>query len=813
MKTSKQQTWLWALFFFVFSLQAKITTIGGPISGTQVWTDTVIVNAHISAANAEGDSIRVMPGTVVLVSEGILFKMNNLILHSEGVNGDSIYFKPLVEGKAWQGFLSYTAKTRLILNHTVFEGAHKPQPTGGSNPKANSGGVISLTNSYGRCEIDRCRFSNNSAVGDGGAIYIRNNENDGEEYRVKFYIYNTVLDNNSAGGSAGALGLEHVRPVHGKVVDNCTFESNTAATKGGAVYLKGISLGSNYADIQNATFKSNKASSMGASGGAVYGVSCDNVAFKNCHFESNSAFIAGALLVDSSKSVFVTESKFNLNETSATTAGAQFNLIDSLLISRTHFSFNKHTGTSNGTASLKVYSCKGRLENSIFTDNQSGYADIQLQNMAEFDFTLIHNTLYSTDVTYPIVYNQASSNCLNSYINNNSDTAIFLTDNTSKPNLSSCHMQGGAAGPGAAEWTNGGTIFTTPAKPNDTYGFEFGKEPTDNGETPLGITMPTVDFYGNPRLVNGRFDIGAVECVKYPLSVTHGADNDTIAVAQFDSITIPLTVSDPYIKDWSTLTPSIEVTINDDVVKSENIAVTLNSDASSLRIAARDIVGKAKVILTVEDHDFPAILASQKDTFWVKATDIIPTSTIVHDTLKIEKGMSGETFATFTHGKDTTGVNLSFTIDTIIPEVTNALTKDMLTISGEKLKRTITISEVPEAGIWKVVTKLTDGATERNVVYDTLICVVDNGIGVLSNNNNISKTQYGLRVGSQFFDFNAGEDLVVELYNLKGQSLYRKDIQSLNGVVNVDSRVLAAGYYFLKIKSSTVSAVHRLFIR
>lgn len=781
MKTSKQQTWLLVLLFMIASVHAGVTTVSGPISGTQVWSDSIIVNGHIYAANADGDSIRVMPGTVVLVSEGMGFNMNNLILHSEGVDGDSIYFKPLVEGKTWKGFTAYASKTRLILNHTVFEGAYKPLPTGGANPKAHCGGVISLTDVSGRCEIDRCRFSNNGAYDAGGAIYIRNAKFDSEVDHLAFYIYNSVLDNNSAKNNGGAIALEYIKPVHNELIKNCTFTNNEVTETSGA-------------------------------GGGLYAKNCNRLIMTTSTFEKNNGFFSGACQIDSSALVEVDECTFAFNTTGFGVAGAHFEKCDSLLINRTRFNLNNHSG--NGVASLTVHSSKGRLVNSIFTDNMSGWTDVKIEECADFDFILLHNTLYNTTAPYPIVYKKASSYVYNTYIYNGSDTAAYLSDTDCKPSFNSCHMVGSVVGPGTSDWTNGGTIFTTKANPNvTTYGFEYGKEPTDNGGSVSGIAMPTVDFYGNPRKINDRYDIGAVECTKYPLTVTHGAASDTIALDQFDSITVPLTITDPYIKDWTILTPTISILTNENVIKSEYIVPTLSSAGSSLRIAAGDIVGKAKVVITVEDHDFPAVLQSQSDTFWVRSADIVPTCTIVHDTLDVEKVKRAETFATFTHGKDTSGINLSFRVDTIIDLGVSGLTKDMVTISGTGLKRTITVSDVPVEGLWKIVTELNDGSTERNEVYDTLICRVQEGIGVITGHSNYTQQKYGLQVGTQFYSFKEGENLAVELVNVKGQIIFNKSISSLNGVINVGNQSLASGYYFLKINSSTSSTVHRLFLR
>lgn len=807
-KTAQIRGVILLLVLAVCSASAAIKTVGGALSGYNVWSDTVIVNASISATNEEGDTLAISAGTTVLMSENTFINMANLTVIANGAEGNNIVFKPLVENTTWKGFYAFSVKVNATFEHVTFEDAYRPQLTGGPNGKGDCGGLMSVNESFGDITFKKCVVTNCGAYGDGGAIFVRNNPLDNGDYCVDLYITETSFTNCSAGKSGGAVALENMKSkTLFSTISLSTFSENSAVTAGGAVYVLKDSTNGFF---RSNTFTQNRVTESAGTGGAVLFRKCERVDIEKCNFEKNESFLSGAIQIDSSKYVSIEESVFFNNKGTFSVGAGTISDCDSLFIKRTHFNVN--TTPANGVASLTIERCNGYIENSIFSDNISGWCDLLIDECSASGFYLLHNTLYSTNTVYPLVLKKSSTNCTNSYIYNGTDTAVYL-DETSNPTFSNCHMSGGFVGPGAAGYTNGGTVFTTKVAPDaTTFGFYYNGEPTDNGATPSGITMPKVDFYGKPRMVNGRYDIGAVECIKYPLSASIDAASDTITLNQFDTITVPLNIVDPYIADWAALEVVVEVPFNNEIVAPANIKTTLSEDGSSILVTAGWDVGKAKVILTVKDGDFPAILNSQIDTFWVRTTDVLPTLGLAHDTLKVDLNRAGETYALFTHGKDTTGKNLNFVIDTIIAEAGSPeLPKEGITITGAGMKRTIGFSEVATEGVWNIAFALTDGPNERNTVYDTLRCEVKAGIGVISPVKQSLKQ--GLQIGSHFYPFAAGEPLSVALYNIQGQVLYRKNIESVDGVLNVGSRSIAAGCYLLKIESRSTNLMHRLILR
>ena len=147
--------------------------------------------------------------------------------------------------------------------------------------QGNSGSVTSGYMYGGALYFDSCTvnitggtFINNSVLGSsdcyGGAIYISNSGNTSTPAKIS----------------------------------NCTFNSNSAYQRGGAIYIGGSTT---CIYINNCTFSGNSVTNSGADGGAIYvgNTGGDSVTISECNFASNTASSSENTIYNGSSSVSV----------------------------------------------------------------------------------------------------------------------------------------------------------------------------------------------------------------------------------------------------------------------------------------------------------------------------------------------------------------------------------------------------------------------------------------------------------------------------------------------------------------------------
>jgi predicted outer membrane repeat protein len=174
------------------------------------------------------------------------------------------------------------------------------------NPQQNGGAIYTS----GDIRIKSCRFTQNHAFEDGGAVFVQGSAAEGISFENCFFEKNKAIQANSLGG---ALAAQNV-PGAGVQVLNSTFLNNEGGW-GGAIHLErssgffdgvnvsfnvtarqagGIRFYSNFPDrsltIQNSVFEGN----TGAFGGAVYVLAVDNasnteIVIQNSDFVKNAA--------------------------------------------------------------------------------------------------------------------------------------------------------------------------------------------------------------------------------------------------------------------------------------------------------------------------------------------------------------------------------------------------------------------------------------------------------------------------------------------------------------------------------------------
>ena len=182
----------------------------------------------------------------------------------------------------------------------------------------------------------------------------------GENYAMSFYIPNTTSH----------VTLNNITFVNGKynsmlwingnncIVDNCTFENNSASY-GGAVYISGHDN-----VIDNCVFENNSASY----GGAVYIRGCDN-SIQNSTFKGNGeVYYGGAITIDNARN-----SVYNCtfeNNSATNSAGAVYisshdNVIDNC-------AFENNNAANSGGA-VYIMGCDNSIQNSTFKGNGEVY--------------------------------------------------------------------------------------------------------------------------------------------------------------------------------------------------------------------------------------------------------------------------------------------------------------------------------------------------------------------------------------------------------------------------------------------------------
>ena len=303
-------------------------------------------------------------GGAVFVYEGDFFASNTNFLNN------SVY--PADNNIVGLGGAIYNDSGRVrIIENSLFQGNHAGETTasgdnlGGAiynkngrltvvnstfdlNFAAGSGGAIFsgrdvFDESGGLVLIDDSSFISNTALQDGGAIYLINETNG-------VLITTSDFSENGADDSGGAIYSE----ASDLTANLDTFENNTAAL-GGAIFSKRLTEGSlsSYKSKQS-EFTRNTASEIG---GAIFSENSD-ITLESSLFQWNTASSCGAIrngghpgldvvadymenLPRIASNGLITDSYFNFNEATLAHGGAICHLMGDLSIQGTTFAGNQ----------------------------------------------------------------------------------------------------------------------------------------------------------------------------------------------------------------------------------------------------------------------------------------------------------------------------------------------------------------------------------------------------------------------------------------------------------------------------------------
>ena len=218
------------------------------------------------------------------------------------------------------------------------------------NGKSKDGGAINWEANLG--SVLDCRFVNNTATDDGGAIYWHNRG-------ILPYLNSNLVrgcsfvNNTATGNGGGAIFFAGGENEYDTTVENCNFEGNSAPT-GGAIYYM-----SEYtATVTDCNFTNNFATK---DGGAIYFDENSDGRAINCNFTNNSARYGGAVEFEGTGNV----SNCNFADNTADYGGAvYFQSIGT--VANCNF-----TGNSADYGGAVYFFSTGNVSNCNFADNHA----------------------------------------------------------------------------------------------------------------------------------------------------------------------------------------------------------------------------------------------------------------------------------------------------------------------------------------------------------------------------------------------------------------------------------------------------------
>ncbi len=283
----------------------------------------------------------------------------------------------------WNGINGNIVNCTFDNNTAAYGGAVYWNATDGNvissefkNNNASEGGALFVNENTDKLTVDDSEFTTNTAVNDGGAIYMNGT---------------------------------------GSEITGSQFYNNTADNDGGAVYVSGSNN-----NIIDSEFNDNEADN----GGAVYWTSATG-GVKDSEFHDNNATNGGAVYVDGD--AYIKNSTFTSNEAINGAAIYLNNTSEATVISND--TFNQNTVTGKGGA-IYIVDSEGSVENSTFNQNSAGVhgADICIDENSEvslYNLTITNNL--SDDAS---IYANSNVTIENTEIN--SDNAIIFNNGDSK---------------------------------------------------------------------------------------------------------------------------------------------------------------------------------------------------------------------------------------------------------------------------------------------------------------------------------------------------------------------------------------------
>lgn len=339
-------------------------------------------------------------------------------------------------------------------------------------------------------------------------------------FDTSYFEYCSFSNTRSPSGSGNFQygGTFYCGPQSKVIIKNSLFTSSEA-DYGGFIY----SDDSSYVEIENCSFTNGIASEY--DGGALFSDGADAfVRIVDCEFENNlcDSGSGGAISIRNANAEII---GCTFRNNSSANGGAVSLSKGAGTISRSLFTGNK--ALSLGGA-LVIYNGEYRVDNSIFTFNDCSvkggavYCGNSSPLFANLD--LYGNTALFGGGFYFSSFSGINPLIVNSFLHNGASESganIRARSVSDLPSITYSNVIGGIStlATDASEGTAPSLYEKNIDEDPRVKGYEqedFSRYPEskciDNG-TPdtTGLSLSLPDFYGNPRIANGRIDIGAVE--------------------------------------------------------------------------------------------------------------------------------------------------------------------------------------------------------------------------------------------------------------------------------------------------------------
>lgn len=196
-----------------------------------------------------------------------------------------IYTKNVSNNTSVDGFVITDGYANLLTNN----GARSNSGAGWYNESSPNGG-------YSAPVVNNCTFTNNYAVGQGGAMH-----NEGGFGATTLVIFNDCqFANNHAEQAGGALYHQsNFGGINNSKLSNCNFIGNSAGIEGGALFINASEEGITQIELVSCNFSNNEAGARG--GGAYHRGNSNghaNPIYIGCNFTQNQAMDGGAIFND-----------------------------------------------------------------------------------------------------------------------------------------------------------------------------------------------------------------------------------------------------------------------------------------------------------------------------------------------------------------------------------------------------------------------------------------------------------------------------------------------------------------------------------
>jgi len=517
-------------------------SFSGAISVNTTWcADTVNITGDVSINN--GVTLTVVKGVVVYFQGASRLTVNGCIV-AQGDSLNYISFTTIDQWPTWGwGGMIFDnvapANDTSKLIYCRFESGNATDRGGGGY----FGGAVYVHN-FSKLVISNCDFQNNFA-GNGGALYLSNTTlhvthcsfsgNQSytgaaiEGHNATLTISGNHIHNNNAiwGNCNGSLashgGGIYLNTCTAEVHNNM-IENNHADCKGGGIFATGSTL-----TLTNDTISYNTSDDCTGSGGGG-GLSCYNstITATGNLFSHNNASWGGGIFLSG------VEGQISNNTITENTIGVSGCIISAgggiVFENNSNPVFSNNIVTYNSashSAGIDLSYSHPDIINNLIAYNIAGNAGAGL----EFYYSsplLFNNTIcnnFSQNVAGGFYFQYNSSPVIRNniiYGNNdvhNSGNQVFIYDNSNQPNFYYCDIQRGRPGFGGyftnytGDFEN--NIDLDPKFENSgdfPYQIQPGSPCLNTGDpaTTTG-TAGEYDLAGNPRIQNGRIDIGTYE--------------------------------------------------------------------------------------------------------------------------------------------------------------------------------------------------------------------------------------------------------------------------------------------------------------